>query len=62
MADILGPCRNDQEAAVRVIELYQSAYGDQWQNIMRSEAQLLWMRRWSVDENDFRLFMQQVMA
>lgn len=46
---------------MRVIELYQSAYGKNWQNIMRSEAQLLWMRRWSTDENGFRVFMQEVM-
>ncbi|WP_421245566.1 hypothetical protein [Aeromonas sanarellii] len=61
MADILTPCRNDKEAATRVIELYQSAYGSDWQPIMRSEMQLLWMRRWPTDENDFRIFMQEVM-
>lgn len=61
VADILGPCRNDKEAALRVIELYQSAYGEDWQRILRSEMQLLWMRRWSTDENDFRRFMTEVM-
>lgn len=61
VAEILGPCRTDKEAATRVIELYQQAYGADWQRIMRSEAQLLWMRRWSADEGDFRLFFQEVM-
>lgn len=59
--DILGPCQNDREAATRVLQLYQSTYGADWARIMRSEAQLLWMRRWSADENDFRIFMQEVM-